>query len=243
MPATPPIFITTLVIGADYRKSLELCLKSKVEYAQKHNYTYVQGDEKYWDRHRPISWSKIALTLDVCSKAPEGALIWQSDADVLITNQDLKIEEHLAPLLPEGKDFLMVLDACGHINAGNILFRNTEWARDFWRRVDKQKEFTYHIWWENAAILKLMSTNPEDLKKIHVIRDHKKFNAYIQGIPDEPLWQPGDFLVHFAGIYDLKKMKEFAEECLSGKVPRISLPPADVAACKQSRQEYLKYVE
>jgi hypothetical protein len=243
MAEKTPIYINTLVIGADYRKALELCLKSKVEYAEKHKYVYIQGDEKFWDRHRPISWSKIGLTLDVCSKAPEGALIWQSDADVLITNQNLKIEDHLAPLLPAGKDFLMVLDACGHINAGNILFRNTEWARDFWRRVDKQKEFTYHIWWENAAILKLMAISPEDRKKIHVIRDHKKFNAYIQGLPDEPLWEPGDFLVHFAGIYDLQKMHSMANDCLAGNTPRISLSSADVTACTASREEYLNYVE
>jgi hypothetical protein len=35
-----------------------------------------------------------------------------------------------------------------------------------------------------------------------------------------PLWTPGDFLVHFAGIYDVKRMNEFIELIDSGGIPR-----------------------
>ena len=94
-----PLTITTLVIGADYRKSLVSCLQSKAEYAKKHGYTYIEGGEKTWDRKRPISWSKIPFFLDICKSLPEGALIWQSDADVYITNPELSFESHVLPLL------------------------------------------------------------------------------------------------------------------------------------------------
>jgi hypothetical protein len=43
------------------------------------------------------------------------------------------------------------------------------------------------------------------------------------GLPDEPLWEQGDFLVHFAGIYDSDKMKTFIEEIELGKTPRLLL--------------------
>jgi hypothetical protein len=87
MAEAKPI-ITTLVIGADYKKGLQTCLASKRAYAAKHGYSYIEGGEQFWDRKKPIAWSKIPFLLDVCRTAPEGALIWQSDADVLITTPE-----------------------------------------------------------------------------------------------------------------------------------------------------------
>ena len=49
------------------------------------------------------------------------------------------------------------------------------------------------------------------------------FNAYLMGMPNERLWQQGDFLVHFAGVYDTKKMAGLIEEMRAGKTPRIDM--------------------
>jgi hypothetical protein len=215
--------ITTLVIGADYKKGLQDCLASKKAYATAQGYTYIEGGEQFWDRKKPIAWSKIPFLLDVCKKLPEGALIWQSDADVLITNSTKRIEDVMLPLLPDDKDMLLTLDACGHINSGNILFRNTPWARDFWKRVSQQTQFTYHIWWENAAMINLYNTNERDASKIHITNNHKAFNAYLRGLSGEPLWEQGDFLVHFAGVYNPKDMQDLTARILAGETPRLSM--------------------
>lgn len=215
--------ITTLVIGADYKKGLQDCLASKRSYAAAHGYSYIEGGEQFWDRKKPIAWSKIPFLLDVCSKLPEGALIWQSDADILITNQAKRIEDVMLPLLPHDKDMLLTLDACGHINAGNTLFRNTEWARDYWKRVGEQTQFTYHIWWENAGMINLYNTNKTDASKIAITNNHKAFNAYLRGLPGEPLWEQGDFLVHFAGVYNPKDMQDLTARIVAGETPRLSM--------------------
>jgi hypothetical protein len=215
--------ILTLAIGSDYKKSLEKALASKVFYAQKHGYTYIQGDEAEWDRERPISWSKVPFLLRHLEKLSDGELLWLSDADVFITNPELKLEEHVVPLLPSNKDILMVFDSCGHVNAGNILMRNTPWLRDFWKRVYEQTDCIYHIWWENAGICKLMETNMSDCEKIQITHECRRFNAYLMGLPGAALWEPGDFLVHFAGVYDAKKMNSLIDEILAGKVPRLSM--------------------
>ena len=149
-------YILTLGIGADYCKSLKLAFESKKLYAEKHGYTYIQGSETFWDRERPISWSKVPFLLHHLKTIPEGSIVWLSDADVYITNPQLKLEQHVLPLLPGTKDMLMTFDSCGHVNAGNILMRNTAWTRDFWARVYQQTDCIYHIWWENAGILKLL---------------------------------------------------------------------------------------
>jgi len=215
--------IITLAIGEDYRKSLKKALESKRSYAEKHGYKYLEFGEEMWDRTRPIAWSKVPIILKVLNSLPEGSLVWQSDADVMITNQALRIEDHVQHLLPSEKDMLLIYDACHHINSGNILMRNTEWCRDFWRRVNERTDCTYHIWWENMAIIHLLEENSEDKKKIEISNQHKRFNAYVMGIDGESLWEPGDFLVHFAGIYQPDKMKTLIEDIEQGKIPRIPL--------------------
>jgi hypothetical protein len=215
--------ICSLVIGDDYRKGLSKALDSKRCYAKQNNYTYIEGDEKFWDRERPISWSKILFLKNVLLNAEENELIFWSDADVYMTNMNVRLEDQVFPLLPDTKDLLLSIDACGHINAGNFLMRNTPWARDFLKRVYEQTDVLYHIWWDTAAVIKLLEENTSDLAKTEITNQHKKFNAYIQGLPNEPLWTQGDLLVHFAGIYDVEKMKDYMNQIDQGVTPRKSM--------------------
>jgi hypothetical protein len=215
------MIIATLAIGHDFCENLSLCLESKRKYAMKHGYTYIQGAEKFWDRSRPIPWSKVPFILSILESAEDNTLIWLSDADVLITNPALTIEKHVLPLLPAEKDMLMLIDACGHLNSGNLLMRNTPWLRDYWKRVGEQTDLLYHIWWENAAMIKLLELNKTDLEHVEISNQHTRFNSYIQGLAGEPLWLPGQFLVHFAGVYDVLKIKKLTEAMKMGKVPRL----------------------
>lgn len=217
------ITIFTLAIGKDYCRNLTEALQSKKDYAAKHGYTYIQGDETYWNRDRPIAWSKVPFLISHLEKLPEGALVWMSDADVYITNPQLRIEDHVLPLLPANKDMLISMDACGHINSGNLFMRNTPWLRDYWRRVWNETDCIYHIWWENKAMIQLMERNKEDRDHIEVSPKHKVFNAFVMGLDGQPLWEHGDFLVHFAGIYSTEKMKELIAEIKAGGTPRVPM--------------------
>jgi hypothetical protein len=217
------VVVATLVIGNDYRKGLAAALQSKVDWCAKHGYRYIQGGEEFWDRERPIPWSKVRFMADLLGQLPEGELVFLSDADVMITNPTLRLEDEVLPLLPAQKDLLMTIDACGHVNSGNMLMRNTAWLRDWWRRVGEQEDLVYHIWWENAAMIRLLEMNAGDLAKAQITAEHWRFNAYLRGLPGQPLWEPGRLLVHFAGVYDLGRMGELIEEIKRGGCPRISM--------------------
>lgn len=217
------ITIVTLAIGNDFIRGLQSCLQSKRVYAEKHGYNYLEGGSGHWDRTRPIPWSKIPYLLSILMSLPENAVVWLSDADVLITNSDLSLEEHILPFFPESKDMMMTIDACGHLNSGNIFMRNTAWVRDFWTRVGQQTDLLYHIWWENAAIIKLLELNPSDLAQVEITSDHTRSNSYLQGLPGQPLWMPGQFLVHFAGVYDVARIQMLVQAIQSGKIPRLSI--------------------
>ena len=83
------VLIATLAIGVDFRKSLGPALNSKVAYAAKHGYQYVQAGEEFWDRKKPIPWSKVGFMSSLLNDLSDGELIFLSDADVMITNPEL----------------------------------------------------------------------------------------------------------------------------------------------------------
>jgi hypothetical protein len=68
-----------------------------------------------------------------------------------------------------------------------------------------------------------LETNMKDQEKIQITKDHTRFNAFLRGLPGEPLWNPGDFLVHFAGVYDPKEINKLTDAILRGEVPRLKM--------------------
>lgn len=218
----PRILVLTLAIGPDYRRGLQRALESKRAYCERHGYTYIEAHEEAWDRERPIAWSKVKLWKHYAAQT-EWDYIWISDADVYITNPELRLEDHVLPLLPPDKDLLLTYDSCQHVNSGNMILRPGHWAVEFCERVWNQTEFLYHIWWENAAICHLMATSPPDQAKMECTMDAWRFNAYLRGCPGTRLWQPGDFLVHFAGVYEGGQMATLMDAIDRGETPRLRM--------------------
>lgn len=220
------IAILTLVIGKDYRRDLTECLESKRKYANMHGYTYFEGGEEFWDRTRPVAWSKIKFWQHILKEYGDNFdYIWISDADVLITNLSLKLEDHVISLMPSQASIMWNRDACHNINSGNMIFKPTRWLNNFLDKVWNTTDAIYHIWWENKGMLDVLAADPSAASYIHLNNKHWIFNAYLGGHKGERLWQPGDFLVHFAGVYDAAKIREFVQQISSGAIPRINWFP------------------
>lgn len=206
MSAKPKIAILTFCVGADYTKAMEPGLASKRAYAARHGYAFHTGGDDVWDHSRPIPWSKFNFILKYLDEYDY--LFW-SDADAIILDQSKPLETQVLPLLPADKDILWTFDACNHYNNGHLLVRGRSvWVRDYFKRCLTCKDLTYHIWWDNAAMISLFEANPSDKARIETCREHWKFNSYVFGPKDSAvdhstrLYQPGDFLIHFAGVYD-----------------------------------------
>lgn len=201
------IAILTFAVGGDYKRAIEPGMASKRAYAARHGYEFLDGGDDVWDRSRPIPWSKIRFILKHLDNYD--FLFW-SDGDVIITNPEKRLEDVLVSQLPAGKDMLWCRDACGNLNNGNVLFRGrSPWARDFLERCYAQTDLMHHIWWDNAAFCSLFETVEGDRAKTETIEDPARFNAYLFDRENRTegggvrLYEPGDFLVHFAGVYDI----------------------------------------
>jgi len=117
----------------------------------------------------------------------------------------------------------LTYDSCQHVNSGNMILRPSAWAVDFFQKVWNQTDCLYHIWWENKAICNLMASSHEDNAHIECTMEAWKFNAYLRGYKGTRLWQPGDFLVHFAGVYNPTKIQELVQSIQQGDVPILSM--------------------
>jgi len=53
----------------------------------------------------------------------------------------------------------------------------------------------------------------------------RAFNAYVNGRVGTEMWQHGDFLVHFAGVYATGAMLDAVRAIQTGRTPRIQLGP------------------
>jgi hypothetical protein len=215
------ILVVTLAIGPDYRNGLRKLLDSKREYCIRHGYDYRECHEEVWNRERPIAWSKVPVWKEVAASSYD--YIWISDADVWITNPELSLEEHVLPLLPSNKDLLLTYDSCQHVNSGNMILRPSAWAVGFFDKVWNQTDCLYHIWWENKAICNLMASSPEDAAHIECTMEAWRFNAYLRGYKGTRLWQPGDLLLHFAGVYNPSTIHELIETIEGGTIPKLSM--------------------
>ena len=234
--------IITMAVGADFRKAMAPGLESKRAYAKRHGYTYIEYGDEVYAKERPIAWYKIQALKHYLESTPNPApWVFFSDADVIITNPEIKLESFI-DTFPQTANFVWTLDACGHLNSGNVFYRTSEkaWCLNFITQIWSKTDYIYHPWWENAAMILVHDNQPEMRAHIHTVVNPAAFNAYVFAVPpinattnvmdllrdryepnhpwikgDRRLYKPGDFLIHFAGVYNIKtmtKMMKYIQE-------------------------------
>ncbi len=100
----------------------------------------------------------------------------------------------------------------------------TKWVTQYFEQVWNRTDCLYHIWWENKAMCDIMAEQAADCQKhIEITMKAWHFNAYLRGYQGTRLWQPGDFLVHFAGVYESKQMGDLMASIERGEIPRLPM--------------------
>jgi mannan polymerase II complex MNN10 subunit len=183
---------------AEYARIAALSVPNKRAYAETYGYP-LRAETNLLNRTRTASWNKLDW---VRRYLPEYEYVLWTDADTLIMNFEIRLED----LIAEGKgvDFIATEDSNG-LNAGVFFLKNTKWARYFLSDVYAQSQFQGHIWGEQAAISYVLSEyGSASLKDFVAYLPARRMNAYPTNYVE------GDFLIHFAGDGDrLKTMEGF----------------------------------
>jgi hypothetical protein len=153
---TPNICMTTLtdrqsaswyqrlIRCRDFDALAQLTLVNHQAYALKHGY-YWKDSSHLLDASRPPAWSKIKavqalLEASTSTSMPLCDWVLWLDADVLIMNSHIKLEDHLIPSDPQTM-LVAGWDRKFTVNSGVWLIRNSAWSHKFLEQWWNLKEW------------------------------------------------------------------------------------------------------
>ncbi len=165
---------------------------NKKRYADKHGYDFICVDYVR-DSNRSASWNKI-LWLE--KLLPEYDWVFWTDADSLVMNCEIRLEDIIGD---SAHDLILTRDENG-LNAGQFLIRNCYWSLWLLGSVWNQIQFLNHAWSEQAALMHVLRVMSEPHRTEHVrfLPSKNILNSYCNHYRSD--YQPGDFIVHFAGM-------------------------------------------
>jgi len=189
------IAVVTIAQGEEYKNRVELGMKSKEEYCQRHGYDFILKDQSE-DTSRHIYWSKIPLMRKVLEHPSYDWVVW-IDADTLMMNMEIPLEI----FLDDNYNFIISRDWQA-INSGVFFVKNCQWSKDFLDRVYNRVDCVDHFLPDQEAISRELKNNNE-IDAMAKIVPQRLFNSYCSEILGyhtdlTTLYQKGDFLLHFA---------------------------------------------
>ena len=227
----PKIGLLTCVSGKKYLKRYKKAIELKQKYCIYHNYTFIYeyNDTKKYPKDK--GWIKIYKLKE---KLEDYDFIMVSDADSIITNRDVRIEDIIFKYMKENHNMLITSDY-NSINSGNMIWKNNNVSKtlisEFLRIGDDKVRYTINKpyrtkgIYEQPTLIYLINKFIDIRNKIKIIpqfemNSYGKFTHFvndkniikkINDIPNRCFWKEGDFLIHFAG-YNYMKDGDFEHD-------------------------------
>lgn len=191
-------------IGGRYLDILNMSLTNKKAYASRHGYDFHVDLHMWIDKDRPVAWSKL---LAIRKRLDEYKWVMWVDVDTLFMNFNTKLES----LIDDNYDFVVTNDGSG-LNSGVMLFRQSQWAKDFLYECYQQTQFLIHKdIYEQRSIQHLVNTNPENQRHIKYL-PQSAMNSYTKYHAAHYAYKEGEFMVHMAGCRFLPSCKPYFYE-------------------------------
>lgn len=189
------ILVLTLA-DSNFSDVADISMPNKIMYSSIHRYHFIQEFELL-DKTRSASWNKILFLQE---HLPNYDWIWWTDADSLVMNMEIRLEN----IIDEDDDDIcapdmIITEDYNGLNAGQFLIRNCDWSIEFLKRVYNEDQFINHHWWEQAAIQTVLSN--DSYANLHLEVTHQSvMNSIVHSNPELTSYEPGDFIAHFAGL-------------------------------------------
>lgn len=191
------IAVVSYVDSPSYKERVKWGLKANTEYCEKNGYDFLLFEERL-DPSRSAGWSKYLHIQNLLEDSDYEWVVWV-DADTIIMNLDIPLEW----FCDDQYDFIISRDF-NYLNAGVMLFKNSEWSKAFLKAIYRNIDHINHVWPEEATILSIIEKTP--FKERAKVVPQRLFNSYTEEVIAKPPntktkvhYEPGDFLIHFAG--------------------------------------------
>jgi len=214
------IAVLTVVTDDEYYKKYKDVFYTKRNYCKFHNYKfefYILNESKF---PKSNGWLKIYKLREIIK---DYDYVFMSDADVIITNNDIRIQDIILEYNMENKIMLITTDY-NSLNTGNIIWKNCSDTIEFLDKIIEigDDEIRYSIKepykpigiYEQPTIIYLINKFNEYRNKVTIIPQYK-MNSYLDCLPissrpnilkninnklNRCTWDQNDFLIHFAGL-------------------------------------------
>ena len=223
----PNIAILTVISGLQYYKRYKQAIEIKRKYCQYHNYKFefYMFDDEHKDKK---GWLKIHKLYELLY-FKNYDYIFVSDADVIITNNDIRIEDIIFKYMENNK--ILITTDYNSLNSGNMIWKNDIENIKFINQLIKIKNdkirftinspFKVRGVYEQPTIIYLYNKYSHYRKLFRIIPQFI-INSYIgltktmlkpniinqiDNIQNRTIWKKNDFLVHFAGLNYMKDNK------------------------------------
>lgn len=224
------IAIATISVGE--RPFKRYTLKSLRDYAEKHNYAYIERTDPYEIPNKfytkgikDPNWQKLFWLRELIDSVDAEYLVWIDD-DILVTNDNNTLESYIS-MDPDKHLFIshdryidkLIFPFRAYLNSGVMILRNSEETREILDAAI-QTYYDFEGWYwcsfnDQAAIeFVYFTTDGEN----YCVFPH----GFLQTLHNSGDWRPGDFLYHVAGQKPNKRTKICKELITAGNVPAFN---------------------
>jgi hypothetical protein len=168
------------------------------KYTKKYDFKYKIFFNKFYHK-RAYSWNKVKFLLESFDEIEYDDYAMWIDADAFILNDNINIEKIFKNY---NSDFLITKDI-NVINCGVFAVKKTNYMIDFlnnWWNKDGYETG----WWENQALLDMVSINEMGIKSHLKILDQKIMNSYKYELYNMDYingqYEDGDFILHMPNV-------------------------------------------
>ena len=190
-----------------YQRLGDITDTNKKEYCERHGYGFHCKTDIKFDKM--VGFEKIPIVLNAFKEHPEYEWILFAEADTMITNFTVKIED----LVDNDYHFMVAVDV-NDINAGVFLARNTEEGRNYLQFILDQKPNYLNNWQAEQAVIQDSYKDNKHIVKLVNQRFFNSFDYRIYHYIDhrDCLWQdgnwlPGDFIIHWPAVDQDNRIK------------------------------------
>jgi hypothetical protein len=202
--------ICTVALGSEYQTAVAPCVKATKEYCVRHQYNYLLLTKVPENFPRPYAWAKVCLLYYALERG-YNHVMWL-DGDALITKGEATLGDFIKALEQTNKSILITRDQ-NTINTG-VFFMRGDWkSRILLNLIWCNRFYITHGWWEQAALMDLMRRHAEVANEEQIEARPRRFNSHAPEIAKDPkaVWEPGDFIIHFAGARGIQLVELIAK--------------------------------
>jgi len=195
--------LTASTSNDSYWNVLGLSAPNKLEYCLRHKIQLVIAEHKNYNAY--TNWGeRESFILDTLNSYDCDWAFFQG-TDTLITNMTIDVRSLVNPEY----DIIIGVDING-INNDSMFFQNTAKTKEFLDRTISLKNKLPNDQVAMAQVMKEM----QDLRVWYVSQrmfNSMKYDEYGYGAYPQGNWQPGDFVIHFAGLTNEKRVALMSE--------------------------------